>query len=185
MTATEKIAGTYLRLNGFLLLPHFTVFDGKMHGHVDFVALRAAHSEESVDGLRLLVDQNFFRTTSEVLALDAQLDSFGIVAEVRTNQNRENPSKEHIAYVRRFLGGLPLLPVSFADDGTAIRRHGDNLSIGLRYALAWILERIQWMHKQRMRLTKTGSWTWSEDFLSDILVLRHLTKQSNQPLSVQ
>jgi hypothetical protein len=36
----------YLRLNGFLLLPHLTVLAGGQHGHVDIIGLRATGSAE-------------------------------------------------------------------------------------------------------------------------------------------
>ena len=42
MNTAEKIAVMYLRLNGFLLLPHFTVFDGNYQNHINLIGLRAA-----------------------------------------------------------------------------------------------------------------------------------------------
>jgi hypothetical protein len=54
----EKIAATYLRLNGFLLLPHFTAFisienKGKYHRHIDllgFFAPNARFKEITLNG---------------------------------------------------------------------------------------------------------------------------------------
>ncbi len=60
MNAAEKIAASYLRLNGFLLLPHFTVFEGGYHGHVDIVGLRAAGSKEVGGGLTFPTDDKLF-----------------------------------------------------------------------------------------------------------------------------
>jgi len=151
VNTAEKIAATYLRLNGFLLLPHFTVFDGNEHNHIDLIALRAAHSAERVGEL-----------------------SFAIIAEVRTNKDRDIPSPAHIQYAMNFLGSVPSMPVSFAKDQTGLKPDPSGLRIGNAYAMQWILQRIKWMDSQKMHLTKTGSWAWSEDFLSDILVLRDL-----------
>jgi hypothetical protein len=41
LNLAEKIARAYLRLNGFPQLPHFTVFSGGEHGHVDLIGIRA------------------------------------------------------------------------------------------------------------------------------------------------
>jgi hypothetical protein len=48
MNGPEKIAAAYLRLNGFLLLPQFTIFDGQRHNHIDLVGVRCAASVEKV-----------------------------------------------------------------------------------------------------------------------------------------
>ena len=45
MNAAEKIAATYLRLNGFLLVPQFTVFEGDRHSHVDLVSIETRREE--------------------------------------------------------------------------------------------------------------------------------------------
>jgi hypothetical protein len=174
VNTAEKIAATYLRLNGFLLLPHFTVFDGNEHNHIDLIALRAAHSAERVGELKLPVDELFFSLVSKHLDVDAFTVSFAIIAEVRTNKDRDIPSPAHIQYAMNFLGSVPSMPVSFAKDQTGLKPDPSGLRIGNAYAMQWILQRIKWMDSQKMHLTKTGSWAWSEDFLSDILVLRDL-----------
>ncbi len=48
------------------------------------------------------------------------------------------------------------------------------LNISLQYVNHWIRERIRTMMSHRMNLTKTGSWAWSEPFLSDYLYLYNL-----------
>lgn len=57
MNTTETIAATYLRLNGFLLLPLFTLFEQEGARHVDLVGLRAQGSmEQSLDRKGNLLD---------------------------------------------------------------------------------------------------------------------------------
>lgn len=48
MHLTEKLAGTYQRLNGFLSVPNFIVFGGRQHNHIDLLGLRAPASTEKV-----------------------------------------------------------------------------------------------------------------------------------------
>lgn len=48
METTEKVAFLYLRLNGFFLMPHFTVFGVEKGKHVDVLGIRPAGSEEKV-----------------------------------------------------------------------------------------------------------------------------------------
>ena len=174
MNTAEKIAATYLRLNGFLLLPHFTVFDGHDHNHIDLIGLRAAHSAERVGDLKFPVDEAFFSLVSERLKVDATASLIAVIAEVRTNDKREAPSGAHIEYTKSFLGRVPAIAISFAKDKASLEIDASGLKIGNAYALRWILERIEWMDSKKMHLTKTGSWTLSEDFLSEILVLRDL-----------
>jgi len=172
MTTTEKIAGTYLRLNGFLLLPHFTVFDGARHGHVDFCGMRAANSEERVKGSVLGRDDDFFKLASTLLEVDALTTSFGVVVEVKTNANQVMPWKKRVDYVRPFLGNSRLLSLSFAKNKNGLTPEKDGIEISVGHALKWIFWRIDSMNG--MGLTKPGSWTWSEEFLADLLVLRRL-----------
>ena len=174
MNTAEKIAGTYLRLNGFFLLPQFTVFDGTRHNHIDLVALRAANSEERVDDVVLPVDDQLFETVS-IFIDNPKSNHFGAIVEVRTNENRDIPTNEHFVYTSRFLGGLPSVRLSFYefDDNNPVPSE-NSINIGNRYAIGWILDRINWMQGQHMRLAKEGSWHLSEEWLADILVLNRL-----------
>lgn len=88
MNTSEKIVGAYLRLNGFLLLPHFTILDGEYHTHVDFVGLRPRGGVEVVRGEELPRDTAFEKS----LALADQMDGksptdlwLGIIVEVKTS----------------------------------------------------------------------------------------------------
>jgi hypothetical protein len=52
----------------------------------------------------------------------------------RRADDRDEPSDAHIAYVGRFLGGLPVTRLAFFDGLHTLRRNGDTLDISMRYA---------------------------------------------------
>lgn len=170
MNIAEKIAYTYLRLNGFLLLPHFTVFGGRAHGHVDLVGLRAANSIERLRDYTFPVDEALFDAISELL-VEPRGHLLGIVAEVRENANRDVPNDEQVEYVSAFLGGASIIKIAFFDNEFSLYREDDLICIGIRRALQWIIERIEQMEQSLQGITKTGSWYLSDDHLSDVLVL--------------
>jgi hypothetical protein len=60
----------------------------------------------------------------------------------RRADDRDEPSDAHIAYVWRFLGGLPVTRLAFFDGLHTLRRNGDTLDISMRYAGLWIQRRI-------------------------------------------
>jgi len=172
MNLAEKLAAAYLRLNGFFLLPHFTVFSGAQHSHVDLIALRCADSKECVGELCFPVDDKLFKALDELRGETAKASLVGLLAEVKTNNELPKLSNEHSAYVKNFFGGLQVSRIVFYDVQHDIKPNGDTLNIGIQYAGRWIQSRIDWMITQQLSLTKDGSWTWSESFLSDLLVLR-------------
>jgi len=122
MNLAEKLAGTYLRLNGFLALGQFTAFDGKQHNHIDIVAFRAPNSQELVDGISLITDDLLFDSLSDLVGYPSRTAALGIAAEVRTNEDRDEPSDAHIEYVEHFLGGLPIIRLAFFDGPHAIKK---------------------------------------------------------------
>jgi hypothetical protein len=172
MNLAEKLAGTYLRLNGFLTLLHFTAFDGNQHNHIDLVALRAPKSQEVVGNTTLLTDDLLFDTFSALIGRPSRTVALGVAAEVRTNVDRDEPSEAHINYVGQFLGGIPVTRLAFYEGSHSVIQNGQTLDIGVRYAGLWIQRRIDWMHEHKFKLSKTGSWNLSEGFLSDFLALR-------------
>jgi hypothetical protein len=95
MNLAEKIASAYLRLNGFLTIPHFNMFDGAQHNHVDIVGLRAANSRELVGQTIFPTDDLLFNELSDLFGRDARSITVGIVAEARTNADRDEPSNHH------------------------------------------------------------------------------------------
>lgn len=92
MNTAEKLAATYLRLNGFLLLPHFTVFQGSHHGHVDLIGLRAKNSFSGFDGKPFLTDEALFEAIGQTGCPEPKSVFLGLVAEVRTNERRDAPN---------------------------------------------------------------------------------------------
>jgi len=173
MNTAEKLAATYLRLNGFLLLQHFTVFSGTSHNHVDLVGFRPANSKEIVFRKRLPRDPQFSNLLSAILRRDSERNPIGVIGEARSNRDRDTISSEHVEYIRNFLGGVRPLRITFCVATTDFHRDDDGLRVSLRYAYEWIQGRIEWM-EERGRLTKTGSWELSEEFLGDLLSLRRI-----------
>src|SRR2546430_337732 len=109
----EKIAGLYLRLNGFLQLPLFTLFYEDRYGQIDIVALRAGNSVEKAMGVEFIVDDDFFKTCKSEALPDPKATTFGLVAEVRGNKARKAPDVEYAGYASSLLGGVPVVRVSF------------------------------------------------------------------------
>lgn len=171
MNFAEKIAGVYLRLNGFLLLPQFTVFEGGYHGHVDWVGLRAAGSREIGGNREFPTDDKFFAAIPSNICAHPRDSLLGLVAEVRTNKQRDEPQANQVKYVRTFLGGATVIEVAFSESNNPPACRDNCIEIGNNYALRWIFERIRWMDKNHHGLTKSGSWPWSEDAIAEFLVL--------------
>ena len=96
MIATEKIAVTYLRLNGFLLLPQFTVFIGGDHGHVDLVGLRAKGSKEQAGQFVFPIDERFFKAIDRLISANPLEEFLGLVGEVKTNRQKDHPQKDQV-----------------------------------------------------------------------------------------
>lgn len=177
MNLAEKLAGTYLRLNGFLLLPHFTVFTGDHHNHIDLVGLRAARSVESVDlGIGhydFPIDMRLFEEIGT--RIPNPCDRYlGLAGEVKANAARDPISEEHLRYVTTFLGGGPVVRVTFRESKVGFEWRDNQLQIGHAHVIDWMLKRIAAMEVNLENKTKVGSWTLSESALSDFLVLRKL-----------
>lgn len=186
MNTAEKIAATYLRLNGFLLLPHFTIFEQTGPRHIDLIGLRGPGSkEQSIDpegnSLDLLVDDKLFATFEKVVATPKNA-LLGVVGEVKTNDYYERPTSQQFEYVRKFIGTAHAIRMAFYYDGIPNpmwHERDQTVLIGPDYALGWILDRFDWMQNKMKGRTKEGSWNWSEQFLADLLVLRKFGKLKN------
>jgi len=171
MNSAEKIAATYLRLNGFLLLPQFTAFGGDQHNHIDLLGLRAANSVEVVGMYPPLpTDEELFQAIPHDVCANPRQQFLGAVAEVRTNARRDKPEAAHVAYVSAFLGGVPIIPMSFSDARDAPTWLDDHLIVGNKHAIGWMISRFEW-NQNFQGFTKNGSWPWSEDALAELLVL--------------
>lgn len=121
---------------------------------------------------QLLTDDLLFDAFSGLVGQPSRSVALGVAAEVRTNTVRDQPSEAHMNYVGKFLGDILVTRLAFFEGSHSVVRNGQSLNIGMRYAGLWIQRRIDWMHEQGFKLSKTGSWYLSEDFLSDFLALR-------------
>lgn len=171
LNAAEKIAGSYLRLNGFFLLPHFTVFNGDSHNHVDFLALRPCGGLEKVNTNIFIRDDDLIFHINRIT--NNSPDFIGALVEVRSNDRTDLPDERHIEYAKGFFGdGVHhILKIAFRDGNGPISLAGDTIVITIKHALKFIFDRIDWINENVDHLTKTGSWNWSEDSLSDIIYL--------------
>lgn len=180
MNPAEEIAGLYLRLNGFFLLPYFTIFRDTRHHHVDLLGLRSAGSEEIAcnrdkQTFVLPTDDKFF-TAIETLQIDTPRQKWiGVVAEVKANRQFEHPNALNVQYLDAFFGRVDaMIRISFSErfsDPAVIRKDGTEvIEVGVPYALGWVRGRINSM-KEEMKLNKGESWTLSEGFLATIMLL--------------
>jgi hypothetical protein len=165
----EKVAGLYLRLNGFLQLPLFTLFYEDKYGQIDILGIHGKNSVEKAMGVEFPVDDAFFEACKRKELDDPKGTILGVVAEVRGNNRRKAPDVEHVQYAANFLGEAPIIRVSFSDSATALGVKDGVVVVSMRHATEWIRSRVKWMESQGWRFTKSGSWSLSDDYLSDIL----------------
>lgn len=182
MNCPEKIAGAYLRLNGFFVAPHFTLFDGNNHTHVDFLAVRPPGGRERCRGHELPIDTDFFHEVEGLIGDNSLNQLIGAVVEVKGGKVGELPSEKHANYAANYFGpGARIVKLSFFQETANIVMRDDVIGISLKHSLNWIIRRINWMDTNIDRLTKTGSWSWSEEFLADLLYLHGLGVLRNMP----
>jgi len=177
MNTPEKIAQTYLRLNGFFTIPHFSILEDNWT-HVDFLAVRLGGSVEKVgkgeNRIPLEIDINFLKA----LKIKKE-ETVGLVVEVKSGNKKAKVKKSAFNYVKPFFGKISkLCKVGFEERADTISRRGDHVIVSLKYCLTFIKKRFEELdsidNKLRGsgRLTKEGSWYLSEEFLSDLLFLK-------------
>ncbi len=177
MNAAEKIAGAYLRLNGFFLLPHFTIFDGVQHNHFDAIALRPGGGKETINSLELIRDDSLNDILSELGIYNQDL--VGALVEVKSNEKKDKITKEQEDYAKKFFGDIEkIVKIFFSDKRTKISIKCTSIFIPIKYAIQWIDTRIEWMDENELHLSKSGSWNWSEETLSDLIYLYRFKKTS-------
>jgi len=170
----EKIAATYLRLNGFLLLPHFTTFFARPeNNHVDLIGYRPAKSKELVHRKKLERDVAFSKNLTETLGKNSVKSKVGIIVQVRGNAQQVEITDEQVEYVKSFLGGIDPVRILFHCQKPPILIEGNQIRIDLKYSYHWIQNRVKEMERVS-KIHKTGSWTLSEEFLGDLLSLRRI-----------
>ena len=176
MNTPEKISLLYVRLNGFLLLPHFTLFNGDSHSHVDFVGIRPANGKEICNSLELPVDDELYKAIDSVLGNGSLRQTFGVVGEVKGGKGAEIPEEKNLKYVQNFLGGLEILGLSFAWGAGAPKSEKRTVLVGIEHSIDWIKSRVSWMDSNLSRLSKSGSWNWSDEYMGDVLYLIKIGK---------
>jgi hypothetical protein len=177
MNTPEKIAQTYLRLNGFFTIPHFSILQDDW-GHVDFLAVRLGGSVEKVgkgeDRIPLKLDTDFFEKM-EIM----EGDTVGLIVEVKSGEERAEVTDVAFNYVRPVFGNISKLErVGFDERECEIQKRGNHIIVPIQHCLTFIkerfreLERIDHDMRGSGRLSKEGSWYLSEEFLSDLLFLK-------------
>lgn len=182
MNTPEKIANLYLRLNGFFTMPHFTTLGEEEHRHTDILAVRLPGSAEQVGDAVLQVDKCFFdvlgRTTDETIPL---------VAEVKGGRGKVGDRDKLVGYLKTMFGDYRnnLSLVTFVKSAQTA-----SLNDWKQYSLArcagFIFRRLDSTQEMTDKVSgfgKVASWSWSEDFLSDLLYLKSLGMLSERPSS--
>lgn len=181
MNTPEKIAQAYLRLNGFFTIPYFTILKEKK-GHIDLLAVRLGGSIEKVgvdsNQRSLSIDDNLL---SE---LDVNEDeTIGLIIEIKGGENDSAKVDElQYAYAKLFFGNINIIKKVGFENRTnfEILTRNDHIIITLKYCMRFIkrrfsqLKSIEQEFKGRGLLSKEGSWTFWEDFLSDLIYLEKL-----------
>src|SRR5436189_883747 len=180
MNFAERLAGLYLRLNGFFLMPAFSTFtirvreeDRKAHAHLDILGFRPPGSFEQLKEIRFPVDALLFKCLESCVE-EPLYSPVAVVCEVRTNEGGEFPRVERCEYARSMCGGINVIPMCFDDSlcDLLFDKNERGIRVGLAHAYRWIAARISWLEERQV--PKLASWNWSESTLADMLVLTRL-----------
>jgi hypothetical protein len=175
MNFAERLAGLYLRLNGFFLMPEFSTFRvglEKGHAHVDLIAFRPG-SREIFEGIVFPLDAAFYHAVAK-LGGEPFSENVALVCEVRTNFAGEFPNADRVKYAAEMCGTNSVVSVSCdrSLDHVELVKEKSAIKIGLLHMIRWIAARISWLDKEGV--PKSASWNWSEPALADFLVLNQL-----------
>jgi hypothetical protein len=176
MNTPEKIVNTYFRLNGFFLLPQFTLFRKEGgHIHVDLLGLRPPCGQEICEDKPLPIDEKFWEICQKLLGTNPCDKLLGIAVEVKGGTEDERPSPEHLDYAKTFFGSCDfIIPISVSLAHKEISLKDGCVLLPLQRTLEWTLFRFRWMNQNLIHLKKSGSWNWSEDNLADLLYLQKI-----------
>lgn len=185
MNTPEKIVQTYLRLNGFFTLFHFSVLEEK-GTHADLLAIRPGESIEAVGPEDYKVPLNIDNSFLKQLGVTPK-DPIGLVVEVKSGDEKAGVTSRVFDYVKPFFGKTPnLRKVGFDEKVSKISCLGDHIVVPLKYCLDFIIKRFEELDridkklKGSGRLSKRGSWHLSEEFLSDLLFLHRQNPESRE-----
>lgn len=184
MNTPEKLVKTYLRLNGFFTISHFSVLEEK-GSHADLLAARLGKSVEIVGPedcrVPLKIDDLFLKQLGVT-----PKDSIGLVVEVKSGDKKARVSDKVFNYVKPFFGIIPKLrKVGFDESIHDMVNIDDHIIVPLKRCSDFItgrfaeLDDIDKKLRGSGRLSKRGSWHLSEEFLSDLLFLYKLDQKSN------
>lgn len=183
MEPSEKIVNVYLRLNGFFIIPKFSVLVERAT-HVDILGMRIGNSEErvgkNVNSIPLRIDDDFLK----LLGISKN-DDVGLVVEVKGGEEEhgEIPEKNFV-YVIPFFGRIDPFRVVFEKAAEKLEKKVNNgavhFVIPLSHCLNFINQRFEEMEeiehqiREHGDITKYGSWYLSEEFLSELIYLKSL-----------
>ena len=185
MNTPEKIAQAYLRLNGFFTIPHFTILNEQWR-HIDLLAVRLSGSSEKIgiesNQTTLKIDENLLSK----LGINKD-DTIGLIIEVKGGREHAKINDTKFAYGKLFFGSIsPIKKIGFENmENLEIIKRNDHVIISLKYCIKFIKERFSKLKsiKQAFRgsgmLSKEGSWSFSEEFLSDLIFLEKLNTGNN------
>jgi hypothetical protein len=178
MLAPEKIASAYLRLNGFFLMPYFTILLQPDCRHVDFLGVHVGSTEKiGPPQVELSLDRELF----ELLGTRTG-EHFVVIAEVKGTEDASDAplvSDEHFAYVKKMFTGMKIKRLGFEKTGSGIHEEQGHTIVSLSHCLSFIEFRFIEAKAIASQLechhwTKTKAWSWHEEFLSDLLFLHNL-----------
>ncbi len=158
-------------------MPHFTVFGEENRRHVDVLGVRLKGSEERVGELPLVIDNDFIE------ALHGHEENVQLWAEVGTGSMSEVFPPEKAKYCQSIFGtGNQLKKVYFDFDDRSkeeLENRDGVLVVSAGRCRKLILQRFHQMESTPVKealkeLTKPGSWSWSEEFLADLLYLKKM-----------
>ena len=177
MNFAERLAGVYLRLNGFFLMPEFSTFSAGLrnegHAHVDILAFRPRGAYENLEDIDFPLDAQLFDCFKHFLDKPFE-ENIGVVCEVRSNDNGKFPANARQRYAMRMCGLLSIIPLCCDRSVEDVRYDPEakGIRIGLQHAIRWIGARIAWLDYKG--IPKSESWNASEPGLADLLVLNSL-----------
>jgi hypothetical protein len=176
MNFAERLAGLYLRLNGFFLMPEFSTFSTGLktegHAHVDILAFRPKGAFEEYEGVVFPVDASLFENLHHFFR-DPFHSNIAIVCEVRTNKRGKFPDPKRREYAAQLCGTATVaMRCDRSVDNVQYDVRAKGIRLGLTHSLRWIAARIRWLNESGVH--KSASWNLSEPELADFLVLNQL-----------
>lgn len=106
----EQLALWYLRLNGYLTVPHFILHGRSQRGEVDILGVRFPYSREVAGRKKMEPDSNLVRQHEKTDFIIAEVKSGECGLNVSWTDKDKGP--ENMGYMLRWLGMVPEAEVS-------------------------------------------------------------------------